>query len=81
MKVWTTAAITDAETDPDLATRLTVEGYAAKVERSIVLTIQAYDWNCPQHIPPRYTSEEIALEVARLNPDVINPCGPDSKAK
>ncbi len=25
----------------------------------LVLTVQAYDWNCPQHITPRYTAEEL----------------------
>ena len=25
----------------------------------IVFNIEAYDWNCPQHITPRYTVEEI----------------------
>jgi hypothetical protein len=25
----------------------------------IVFQIEAYDWNCPQHITPRYTTEEI----------------------
>ena len=25
----------------------------------IVLEIAAYDWNCPQHITPRYTAEEV----------------------
>jgi predicted pyridoxine 5'-phosphate oxidase superfamily flavin-nucleotide-binding protein len=76
LKVWGTAKIVDREQDPELADSLTVQDYSAIVERSILLTVEAYDWNCPQHIPPKYTSEEIALEVARMNPDVINPCGP-----
>ena len=25
----------------------------------IVFHIEAYDWNCPQHITPRYTIDEI----------------------
>ena len=24
-----------------------------------VIHIEAYDWNCPQHITPRYTAEEV----------------------
>ena len=31
----------------------------APAERIFVLTIEAIDWNCPQHITPRYTLEEI----------------------
>lgn len=30
----------------------------------MVLDIQAYDWNCPQHITPRYTGEEIEQAFA-----------------
>jgi predicted pyridoxine 5'-phosphate oxidase superfamily flavin-nucleotide-binding protein len=78
LKIWATAKVTDVQGDPELGTALTVEGYDAKVERAIVLTVQAYDWNCPQHIVPRYTSTEIAHEIAHLNPDVVNPCGAGS---
>lgn len=35
-----------------------VEGYRAKVDRVLQIAVQAFDWNCPQHITPRYTSEE-----------------------
>jgi hypothetical protein len=75
LKIWATAKVTDLQADPQLGTALVVEGYDAKVERAIVLTVQAYDWNCPQHIVPRYTSTEIASEIAHLNPDVVKPCG------
>jgi len=81
LKIWTTARVVDRDDDPELAARLAVPDYKAEVERSIVLTIEAHDWNCPQHIPPKYTSEEIAAEVARLNPDVIAPCGPGTKGE
>jgi hypothetical protein len=30
----------------------------------MVLEIEAYDWNCPQHITPRYTLEEIDAAMA-----------------
>jgi predicted pyridoxine 5'-phosphate oxidase superfamily flavin-nucleotide-binding protein len=79
LKIWATAKVTDVGDDPELASALTLETYDAKVERAIVLTVQAYDWNCPQHIIPRYTSTEIAREIAHLNPDVVNPCGDVSK--
>ena len=32
----------------------------AKIDRVFVMTVEAFDWNCPQHITPRYTEEEIA---------------------
>ena len=39
--------------------RVRVEGYKATIERVFVIHIEAYDWNCPQHITPRYTAEEV----------------------
>jgi hypothetical protein len=29
------------------------------IERVFIIHVEAYDWNCPQHITPRYTAEEI----------------------
>lgn len=34
-------------------------GYPARVERVFVINVEAYDWNCQQHITPRYTQQEI----------------------
>lgn len=28
-------------------------------ERAVVIHVEAFDWNCPQHITPRYTAEEL----------------------
>jgi len=39
--------------------RVRVPGYKAVIERVFVIHIEAFDWNCPQHITPRYTAEEI----------------------
>jgi predicted pyridoxine 5'-phosphate oxidase superfamily flavin-nucleotide-binding protein len=30
------------------------------VERALIIHVEAFDWNCPQHITPRYTEEELA---------------------
>lgn len=30
------------------------------VERALVIHVEGFDWNCPQHITPRYTQEELA---------------------
>jgi|SRR5579863_2707912 len=38
---------------------LTVPGYRAKVERGLLIEIAAFDWNCPQHITPRITLDEV----------------------
>src|ERR1700679_2288167 len=43
----------DLAGDPELAAKLTLPGYKAKVERAFVLHLETFDWNCPQHITPR----------------------------
>ena len=53
LKIWATGEVVQPE-EP-LASRLIDPAYRGKVERLIVFTIQAYDWNCPQHITPRFT--------------------------
>ena len=39
--------------------RVRIPGYEAIIERVCLIHVEAYDWNCPQHITPRYTAEEI----------------------
>jgi predicted pyridoxine 5'-phosphate oxidase superfamily flavin-nucleotide-binding protein len=46
---------------------LAVPGYRARVERGILITVEAFDWNCPQHLTPRFTAEEINAAVAPLH--------------
>jgi uncharacterized protein len=38
---------------------LRVEGEKTPAERTVVIHVEAFDWNCPQHITPRYTREEL----------------------
>ncbi|QZD90695.1 pyridoxamine 5'-phosphate oxidase family protein [Qipengyuania aurantiaca] len=59
--------------DAALARTLVDEDYGATVERFLVFTLVAYDWNCPQHITPRFTKVELAetmsvieIELKRL---------------
>jgi predicted pyridoxine 5'-phosphate oxidase superfamily flavin-nucleotide-binding protein len=39
--------------------RVVIPEYKATVERVFVIRVEGFDWNCPQHITPRYTAEEI----------------------
>ena len=56
----------DLSVAPDLAGRLGDAGYRAKTERAFVLQLETFDWNCPQHIRPRYTTDEIEASVLPL---------------
>lgn len=66
LKIFARAEVLSLEADPVLADRLAVPGYKAKAERSILLHLVAFDWNCPQHIVRRFTEEEVAEAVTPL---------------
>ena len=46
--------------------RLRTPGYKAVIERVFVFHVEAFDWNCPQHITPRYTTDQIQEAVRTL---------------
>ena len=50
----------------ELLARLEVDDYRARVERGFLIQVEAFDWNCPQHITPRYTEEQIETLMAPL---------------
>ncbi|PIB90656.1 pyridoxamine 5'-phosphate oxidase family protein [Caulobacter sp. FWC2] len=58
------------DAEPDLLARVAVPGYRARPERIFRLRLAAFDWNCPQHIVPRFTELEIARAVAPLREQV-----------
>jgi len=59
LKIWARARIVHRDEDPEQLTRLEDTTYPARVERAVVMTIEALEWNCPQHIMPRFTETEI----------------------
>jgi predicted pyridoxine 5'-phosphate oxidase superfamily flavin-nucleotide-binding protein len=70
LKVLGHVEIFEAEEAEPWLERVQVTGYSAVIERVFVIHIAAYDWNCPQHITPRYTSEEIRSAVSSLEEHV-----------
>jgi predicted pyridoxine 5'-phosphate oxidase superfamily flavin-nucleotide-binding protein len=63
LKILARARVVDAAEDPELVARLEVPGYDARVERGVLFTVEAYEWNCPQHITPRFTEAEWAARA------------------
>ncbi|UUX49854.1 pyridoxamine 5'-phosphate oxidase family protein [Nisaea acidiphila] len=66
LKIWARARIVHRDEAPDLVAKLEMPDYRARVERAIVLTVEAFDWNCPQHIEPRFTEADIKARVRPL---------------
>jgi hypothetical protein len=42
------------------------DDYDARIERGMMITVEGFDWNCPQHITPRFTEAEIAKALVPL---------------
>jgi predicted pyridoxine 5'-phosphate oxidase superfamily flavin-nucleotide-binding protein len=70
LKIYGHARIVTVEDDPNLAAALADPSYDAKVERAVIVHVEAFDWNCPQHITPRFTAAEIEPAVAALRSEV-----------
>jgi len=56
LKILAHARITE---DPAVLQQVATPGGKAVVERAVIFELVAFDWNCPQHITPRWTAEEI----------------------
>ncbi len=63
LKVWAETEVLDPLEHPELTEKLIDSDYGAVVERLMIFHIKAADWNCPQHIPQRYTLEEIEAQL------------------
>jgi predicted pyridoxine 5'-phosphate oxidase superfamily flavin-nucleotide-binding protein len=64
VKLWGTAKV--IEGDEDLLSKLSDPGYRARPERVIVFTIEAWDQNCPQHIPRMLPFDEVSEAFGRM---------------
>ncbi|MFD6389688.1 pyridoxamine 5'-phosphate oxidase family protein [Nocardia sp. NPDC060259] len=86
MKIFGRARVVEAAEDPELLASLVVDGYRAQVERAVLIEVEAFDWNCRQHIPPLYPRAAVAEamqvlrdriaelegEIARLRTDSVH---------
>jgi uncharacterized protein len=52
--------------DSKLFEQLKLPDYRARVERGMVITIEGFDWNCPQHITRRFTEKQVVKMMALL---------------
>ena len=59
LKIFAKAEVVELKDNLELYDLLQLEDYKFRPERMLIFHIEAYDWNCPQHIIPRYTINEI----------------------
>ncbi len=66
LKILGRVEVREVGSDAGLAAQLAVTGYDAVVEHAVLLHVAGFDWNCPQHITPRFTLEEVEQAVTPL---------------
>lgn len=64
IKLWGRARV--VEDDPALLAELADPAYDARPEQAIVFTLEAWDRNCPQHIPQRIDATDVKAALGAL---------------
>lgn len=78
LKIYAKAEIISVTAQPELFALLDLEHYSFRPDQLMTLHIEAFDWNCQQHITPRYTIGEIEEAfnpqkelIAKLEAEII----------
>jgi predicted pyridoxine 5'-phosphate oxidase superfamily flavin-nucleotide-binding protein len=66
LKIYARIEVKELKDDPALTEAVATPGYRAKPERAMLLRLEAFDWNCPQFITPRFTESEIEKALAPI---------------
>ena len=66
LKIWARAQLVDANINVELIARMNNLEYPARADRAVLLSVEAIDWNCPQHITQRFSNAEIAQVLTPL---------------
>lgn len=61
IKIWGSARVVEGDTE--LEKRLMPEGYRARAEQVILFDVEAWDANCPQHIPQMFFAQDVAQAI------------------
>ncbi|MCR9077859.1 MAG: pyridoxamine 5'-phosphate oxidase family protein [Hyphomonadaceae bacterium] len=65
LKLLGRATVQEAADNPALTAQLDIDGQG-KVERLFTIEVDAFDWNCPQFITPRFTEDELAASLTPM---------------
>lgn len=66
LKIFAHVEVKNLADNPELAAQIATPGYRGKAERAFVLHLDAFDWNCPQHITQRFDAPDVAQAVTAL---------------
>jgi hypothetical protein len=66
LKIFAHAEVKSLKDNPELADKVATPGYRGKAERVFLLHLDAFDWNCPQHITQRFDAPDVAQAIGSL---------------
>ncbi len=66
LKIYVHVEVLELDQEPKLTELVTIPDYKAKLERIYRMRLVAFDWNCRQHITPRFTEQQVAAAVKPL---------------
>ncbi len=64
LKIWGNAQV--FHNNQEILQQVVDSDYSAEVGRAILIKVKAWDWNCPQHIPIKYSEADVAQMMAPL---------------
>ena len=70
LKILGHARALDARDVPELVAQVADAAIDGTIERVVVIEVVSFDWNCPQHITPRFSAAEVAAVVAPLQREI-----------
>ncbi len=65
------ARVEDVANNLELAAKLEMPAYRAQVERTVRISVAAFDWNCPRHITPKFAEDEVERMIAPLRTRIM----------
>jgi uncharacterized protein len=66
LKIFGHAKLVEGDSLPDALRKIENDPEAPPVERGIIIQVEAFHWNCPKYIVPRFTEEQVRTAVAPL---------------
>ncbi|MFD1703602.1 pyridoxamine 5'-phosphate oxidase family protein [Methylopila henanensis] len=70
LKIFGRLQMVDEVRDPEREATAAAEGRGPVTERRAIVRVEAFDWNCPQHITPRFTVEELERAIAPAREEI-----------
>jgi ferredoxin-NADP reductase/predicted pyridoxine 5'-phosphate oxidase superfamily flavin-nucleotide-binding protein len=80
LKIWGRARVVNEGTEPELLAKLESPDSRAPVERGILIRVEAFEWNCPKYITPRYSQREVEALIEQVRRQPVAADGPISRA-